>query len=110
MQSSSFLSVEGSLSLQALDFDHQLATVDLHEYQSCLEQIPYGKRLADALYVYRGEDSRLGEALDVLLARTAVICGADGRHNVIKFRLDELKLSFLCYPDFLDNPHPALQH
>jgi hypothetical protein len=28
----------------------------------------------------------------------------------IKFRTDELKVSFLCYPDFMDHPHPTLRH
>jgi hypothetical protein len=32
------------------------------------------------------------------------------KHNVLKFRLDELKISFLAYPDFLTDPHPALRH
>ena len=27
-----------------------------------------------------------------------------------RLRLDELKVSFLSYPDFLDHPHPALRH
>ena len=84
--------------------------MDLCEYQSCLEEIPYGKRLPGALYIYRDGASRLGEKLEALLARIAVIFGADDRYNVIKFRLGELKLSFLSYPDFLDNPHPVLRH
>ena len=28
--------------------------------------------------------------------------------NVIKFRTDELKLSFLSYPGFMEDAHPAL--
>ena len=32
------------------------------------------------------------------------------KYNVIKFRTDELKISFLCYPDFLADAHPALRH
>jgi hypothetical protein len=31
------------------------------------------------------------------------------RFNLIKFRTDELKLSFLSYPDFFNDPHPALR-
>ena len=30
--------------------------------------------------------------------------------NVVKFRTDELKLSFLSYPEVLDDAHPALRH
>lgn len=27
-----------------------------------------------------------------------------------KFRTDELKVSFLSYPTFMEDPHPALRH
>ena len=50
----------------------------------------------------------MGEKLDALLTRVAATCGADARHNVIKFRLDELKVSFLAYPEFMTDPHPEL--
>src|SRR5690606_14799750 len=30
--------------------------------------------------------------------------------NLIKFRTNELKVSFLSYPDFMDAPHPSLRH
>jgi DNA phosphorothioation-associated putative methyltransferase len=84
--------------------------VNLAEYQTWLEQIPYGKRLPTALYLFREEKTSFGETLDKLLTSLASTCGADSRHNVIKFRLDELKVSFLSYPEFLDNAHPVLRH
>jgi DNA phosphorothioation-associated putative methyltransferase len=31
-------------------------------------------------------------------------------HNVIKFRRDELKVSFLAYADYFDSAHPTLNH
>src|SRR6185312_15026610 len=34
----------------------------------------------------------------------------EDKYNVIKFRTDELKVSFLCYPDFQVDAHPALRH
>src|SRR4051812_18653945 len=30
--------------------------------------------------------------------------------DVLKFRTDELNVSFLCYPDFLKRAHPTLFH
>jgi hypothetical protein len=84
--------------------------MNFDEYRSCIAQIPFGKRLPTALYVYRGENVSLGEKLDTLVARVALKCGADSRHNVIKFRIDELKISFLSYPGFLRDPHPELRH
>ena len=84
--------------------------MNLAEYRQYVEAIPYGKRLPLALYVFRADGASLGEKLDALLARVAVTCGADARHNVIKFRLDELKVSFLAYPEFMTDPHPELHH
>ena len=78
-------------------------------FRRLIERIPYGKRLPTALYVYRDEKASFGEELDRLLSRLMVDHGADGRFNVVKFRLDELKLSLLSYPDFLDHPHPSLR-
>ncbi|MCI0722300.1 MAG: DNA phosphorothioation-associated putative methyltransferase [Acidobacteria bacterium] len=84
--------------------------MNLKDYQKCLEQISYGKRLPNALYAYRDANSSFGEKLDSLLATLVSRYEVNPTHNVIKFRLDELKVSFLAYPDFLDCPHPVLCH
>jgi hypothetical protein len=36
-------------------------------------------------------------------------CDIGPEFNVIKFRTDELKVSFLSYPEFLTEAHPALR-
>jgi hypothetical protein len=81
----------------------------LPEYRSSVEQLPYGKRLPTALYVHReglaGLTGSLGALLDQVVARYQV--GAE--FNLVKFRTDELKLSFLAYPGFESDPHPALR-
>jgi hypothetical protein len=87
-----------------------LREMNLAEYRQHVEAIPYGKRLPSALYVYRDGMSTFGKKLDEMLDLAAQAYGASHFHNIIKFRLDELKLSFLAYPDFLENAHPALQH
>jgi hypothetical protein len=84
--------------------------VDLAEYRRCVERIPFGKRVHSALYVYRVECVALGEKLDLLLAGIAEQCGVSKEFNLVKFRTDELKVSFLAYPDFLLDAHPALRH
>ena len=84
--------------------------MNLAEYRQHVEAVPYGKRLPSALYVFRAADASLGEELDSLLARVAAACGADARHNVLKLRVDELKVSFLAYPEFMTDPHPELHH
>lgn len=82
----------------------------LLEYQRLLAAIPHGKRLPGAHYVFRDDGPDLGAELNRLLAQLAVVFGVGPEFNLVKFRTDELKLSFLCYPDFLADPHPALRH
>ncbi|MCI0538820.1 MAG: DNA phosphorothioation-associated putative methyltransferase [Verrucomicrobiales bacterium] len=82
----------------------------LDEYRKEVESIPFGKRLPSAVYVFRGHSSSYGPALDGLLQRVIERCGVNESHNIIKFRVDELKVSFLAYRDFLEDAHPALQH
>ncbi|MEO8132348.1 MAG: DNA phosphorothioation-associated putative methyltransferase, partial [Bryobacteraceae bacterium] len=81
----------------------------LEEYQSHLAQLTFGKRLPTALYVYRGEPISLGPELDQLVTQVVAAFEIDPVFNVLKFRLDELKISFLHYPNFIEDPHPALQ-
>ena len=63
-----------------------------------------------ALYVHReglaGLGGSLGAVLDQVVARYQV----SAEFNLVKFRTDELKLSFLAYPEFESDPHPALRH
>ena len=84
--------------------------VNLLQYQRCLEQIPFGKRLPGALYVVREEASDFGAELNQLLSQLVVVFKIGPEFNMIKFRTDELKVSFLFYPEFMDDPHPALRH
>jgi hypothetical protein len=84
--------------------------VNLQQYQGYLNQLSFGKRLPGALYVARDEGSDFGPALNQLLAQLAVVFEVGPEFNLIKFRTDELKVSFLSYPDFMDDPHPALRH
>jgi len=84
--------------------------VNLQEYQGCLDKLTFGKRLPGALYVARDEGSDFGPELNQLLAQLAVVFEVGPEFNLIKFRTDELKVSFLSYPDFMDDPHPALRH
>ncbi len=82
----------------------------LAEYQDLLSGLPYGKRLPGTVYVLRDEGSDFGPELNQLLAQLAVVFEVGPEFNLIKFRTDELKVSFLCYPEFLHDPHPALRH
>jgi DNA phosphorothioation-associated putative methyltransferase len=79
------------------------------ELQRCLSELPYGKRLPGAVYLHRETSAcRSGPLADVL-SRVANGCGVGGEFNIIKFRTDAPRLSFLSYPNFFDEPHPALE-
>ena len=82
----------------------------IEDYKSFVERIPFGKRLPTALYVFRTDDRTFGEALDSLLSLLIKNNEISTAFNIIKFRTNELKVSFLSYPDFLSDAHPVLRH
>lgn len=84
--------------------------MEFAEYKKCVEQVPFGKRLPATLYVLRGEGVSFGKSLDGLLERLEQKYCISNEFNIVKFRTDELKVSFLAYPDFFDDAHPALRH
>ena len=73
-------------------------------------RVPYGKRLPTALYVHREGLAGLGGSLGAVLNQVVVRYQVSGEFNLVKFRTDELKLSFLACPEFESDPHPALRH
>jgi hypothetical protein len=83
--------------------------MDLREYQHHVELLAYGKKLPTAVYVYRDTATSLGEAIDRLLSQVTVAFQIGPEFNLIKFRTHALKLSFLAYPDFFEDPHPSLR-
>ena len=87
-----------------------MESVKLQEYQHLLTALSYGKRLPRAVYVYREAKSDFGAELNELVAVLAARNDVGDQFNVIKFRTDELKVSFLSYPDFMGEAHPALRH
>ncbi len=82
----------------------------LIQYQSLVEQIPYGKRLPNAVYVFWETGAEFGKELNLLVATLAARHELGPEYNLIKFRTDELKMSFLSYPTFMEVAHPALRH
>ena len=82
----------------------------LAEYRNCVGLIPFGKCLPTAVYVFREVGSDFGAELNQLIAMLAVRYELGEQFNVIKFRTDELKVSFLSYPNFMEDSHPALHH
>ncbi len=80
------------------------------DYQKHLSALKYGKRLPSAIYVFREADSDFGQELNRLAAILVAQHQIGPEFNLVKFRTDEFKVSFLSYPDFMEDAHPALRH
>jgi hypothetical protein len=82
----------------------------LTQYQFLVQEISFGKRLPNAVYVFWETGADFGKELRLLLATLAARHELGPQYNLIKFRTDELKISFLSYPTFMEEAHPALRH
>lgn len=82
---------------------------DWNRYKQLLQALPYGKVLPTAVYVHRDMEpcrtGPIGQMLTVLTERH----GIEDEFNVVKFRTDAPRISFLCYPQFFEHPHPSLE-
>jgi hypothetical protein len=83
--------------------------MDLDEYQRHVRAIGFGKKLPTTVYVFRDMGTSFGEELDRLIGQVVVAFQIGPEFNILKFRTDELKVSFLSYPEFFDDAHPALR-
>ena len=77
-------------------------------YRKLLQALAYGKVLPAAVYIHRDmqlcHTGLVGQMLAVLTERHAI----GDEFNVVKFRTDAPRISFLCYPEFFEQPHPSL--
>lgn len=100
----------GSMPLQnrihTVTIIHQM---NLADYQNFLAELPFGKRLPDAHYVHVSTEDSLPFELRRLVEQIRSKCEIDVSFNLLKFRLKELKISFLAYPHFLRDAHPSLK-
>lgn len=74
----------------------------------CCQQSKVGKLLPTALYVHVSALSSLAPLLQSYerRARSAIALFSA---NIVKFSTDKPKISYLFYPDFDSDPHPALR-
>ncbi len=84
------------------------APQSLHTFLAAVDQLPFGKRLPTAVYVLDDPGFPLPGHLRILVNRLRARLDLEAEFNVLKFATRELKLSFLSYPHFLSDPHPAL--
>ncbi len=82
--------------------------VTFTEYQLAVENLPYGKRLPTAKYVFTDSTTPLPDPLASLVTAIRQKFAPEGDHNLIKFHTASYKVSLLHYPQFLEDPHPSL--
>jgi DNA phosphorothioation-associated putative methyltransferase len=74
-----------------------------------LRDLPYGKRISSALYIHRDTAVVREDPIKYIIEHFVRSHDIGNEFNVIKFRMDAPRISFLQYPLFHDVPHPALQ-
>lgn len=72
------------------------------------QRSPVGKHLPDDLYVHRSALDSLEPLLRIYEGCGRAYLGEIEGANIIKIHRRSGKLSYLVYPDFDDDPHPAL--
>lgn len=73
-----------------------------------IKQADVGKRTPNALYVHRSALGTLPPLLRVYEGCGRVLVGAVDEANIVKLSRDQPKVSYLSYPNFETDPHPAL--
>jgi DNA phosphorothioation-associated putative methyltransferase len=81
---------------------------DASALNEACKRSPVGKLLPDDLYVHRSALDALEPVLRVYEGCARAYLGEIEGANIIKFHRRSGKLSYLVYPDFETDPHPAL--
>jgi DNA phosphorothioation-associated putative methyltransferase len=68
-----------------------------------------GKLMPDSLYVHVSSTADLPVLLRVYEGCARTLLGEVPGATLVKLRRDKPKVSYLCYPDFDDDPHPKLR-
>lgn len=69
---------------------------------------PYGKRLPEAVYLFRPSEGQVPESLWQTIRRAELASRPDANWNLVKLHTTECAITFLSYPGFDTDPHPAL--
>lgn len=85
------------------------AAGDMQKVDGACRQATFGKLMPTALYVHVGALNRLPPVLRVYEACARVLCGEVEGATIVKLRRMEPKVSYLSYPAFDREPHPALK-
>lgn len=81
---------------------------DLGRVDKAIQESPIGKRTQDALYVHVDALHRLDPLLRVYEGCARAFIGAVEGANLVKLHRERPRISYLSYPEFDRDPHPAL--
>jgi DNA phosphorothioation-associated putative methyltransferase len=70
--------------------------------------LPYGKTLPGAVYLARPSEENVPSGLWATIRRAEVAAKPDPCWNLLKVHTREAAITFLTYPEFSSDPHPAL--
>jgi DNA phosphorothioation-associated putative methyltransferase len=82
--------------------------VDRAHLLQTIAQCPYGKRLPTAVYILRPHERDIPSDLWLTIKRAEVAARPDPTWILLKIHTDQFAVTFLSYPDFETDPHPAL--
>ena len=68
----------------------------------------HGKKLPGAHYIFRPKEGDLTERFGAEIHRAEVAAAPASDWNLLKLHTNEFALTFLTYPEFDEDPHPAL--
>ncbi|MEC4813896.1 MAG: DNA phosphorothioation-associated putative methyltransferase [Scytonema sp. PMC 1069.18] len=76
--------------------------------EECCQNSPVGKKLPNSLWIHVSSLQALDPLLRLYESCASRTIGRLDEANVIKFHIKTAKISYLYYPDFDTDPHPAL--
>lgn len=82
---------------------------DFQKITVCCQQSAIGKLLPNALYVHLSALENLDPLLQQYEQFARQWLKSERTFTLVKFQLDQPKVSYLFYPNFDSDPHPALQ-
>ena len=81
---------------------------DAEQLRAAARSIEVGKRTPDSVYVHVDYIDRLPAQLRVFVGAAEALSGRVSDATLVKVHLDKPRVSWLLYPDFDTDPHPAL--
>ena len=82
--------------------------MELESHRLCVASIKHGKKLAHALYLFRPRNEDVSPDIWNMISQAEVAAQPDASWNLLKLHTNEVAVTFLSYPRFDEDPHPAL--